>query len=99
MFVGSLRAVVNLRLLVLASAALVGAVLCSTMVWRTSSALFAGTTTNTSNSWATGTVSLSDDAAGTALFSSATDGGLSGGQSITKCIKVTYGGSITSGTS
>jgi hypothetical protein len=75
----------------------VGSVLCGTMVWRTSSALFSGTTGNASNSWATGSVSLTDDDSGTALFATGTDGNLTGGQTVTKCIKVTYGGSLTSG--
>lgn len=87
------------RFLVPVIGVLVGVLLCSTMIWRTSSALFSGTTSNPSNSWATGTVSLSDDASSTALFSNGTDGTLTGGQTLTKCIKVTYTGGVTTGVS
>jgi hypothetical protein len=93
------RAASRSRLLVPVAGAVIGATLCSTMVWRTSSALFSGTTANPSNSWATGGVSLSDDSSGTAMFTSGGDGNLTGGQVLTKCIKVTYTGSITSGVS
>jgi hypothetical protein len=93
------RVAARTRWLVPVACATAGAALCSTMVWRTSSALFSGTTSNSSNSWATGGVSLSDDSSSTALFNSGTDGLLSGGQTLTKCIKVTYTGSVTSGVS
>jgi hypothetical protein len=87
------------RFLLPVAGLLLGVTLCSTMIWRTSSALFSGTTSNPTNSWATGNVSLSDDASSTALFNSATDGTLTGGQTLTRCIKVTYTGGVTSGVS
>jgi len=98
---GALRAVLAGRLstIGIVAAALAGVVLCSVMVLRTSAAMFSGSTGNPSDSWATGTVALSDDDAGTALFSSAADGLLTGGQVLTRCIVVRYDGSLTSGTS
>lgn len=74
-------------------AVLVGVVLAATMVLRTTDALFTATTDNPSNSWTTGTVVLSDDDGGSALFSSGTDGSLTGGQVLTRCIVVRYDGS------
>lgn len=74
-------------------AAVAGVALCSTIVLHTSKAMFAGSTDNPSNSWSTGTVALSDDDSGTALFSSA-DGPLTGGTVLTRCIIVTYDGTL-----
>lgn len=63
------------------------------LVWQASTAAFSGTTANGSNSWSTGTVSLSDDDASSAMFSAT---GLRGGNTGNRCITVTYGGSVTS---
>jgi hypothetical protein len=76
-------------------AVVAGVALAATMVLRTTDALFTATTDNPSNSWTTGTVVLSDDDGGTALFSSGTDGTLTGGQVLTRCIVVRYDGSTT----
>ena len=64
------------------------------LVMRVSSAGFSASTTNGSNSWQTGSVSLTDESGGTAMFNAAA---LDGGQSVIKCIAVTYAGSFTTG--
>jgi hypothetical protein len=81
-----------------AAALLAGVALSATMVLRTSEGLFVGGTDNPGNSWTTGTVALSDDAA-TALFSTGSDGLLTGGQVLTRCIVVRYDGTLTGATS
>ncbi|MGH3265710.1 MAG: hypothetical protein ACRDNS_27375 [Trebonia sp.] len=67
-------------------------------MYQASYAAFTATTTNPANSWAAGSVSLADSqggdssgAVGTALFSAA---GLTPGSTGTKCIKVTYNGTV-----
>jgi hypothetical protein len=65
----------------------------SLLVVRASSAAFSAQTDNPSNSWATGAVALSDDdggGAGSAMFDVT---GMIPGDTITKCIAVTYAGS------
>ena len=70
--------------------------LVSMMVLRTSSAAFSGTTENAGNSWDAGTVTLTDDGGGSALFTAT---GMVPGDTSTQCIEVTYTGSVdTSGT-
>jgi hypothetical protein len=64
------------------------------IVLTASHAAFRGTATNSSDAWAAGRVSLSDDDGGTALFT-ATD--LKPGTTGSKCIRVSYDGSLTSG--
>jgi hypothetical protein len=61
------------------------------MVWQSSYAAFSGTTRNSGNSWSTGTVSLTDDDAGSARFQVANMTPLS---TDTKCIKVTANASV-----
>ncbi|MFN8052558.1 MAG: hypothetical protein U0Q22_14020 [Acidimicrobiales bacterium] len=62
----------------------------SAIVWSSSSAAFSATTSNPGNSWSTGTVGLSDDAASAAMFSVPS---LLPGDTGSKCIKLTYTGS------
>ncbi|GLY00505.1 MULTISPECIES: hypothetical protein [Actinoplanes] len=81
------------------AAVVAGTGLGMTMMLRTSQAMFSGGTDNQSDSWQTGTVALSDDDAGVALFSSGADGLLTGGQVLTRCIVVKYDGTLTSNTS
>jgi hypothetical protein len=69
-----------------------GLLAASAVVWHTSQAAFTGTTSNAANSWAAGTVSLTDDDAAAAMFNAT---GLVPGSTGTKCITVTYGGSVT----
>ena len=62
----------------------------SGVVVHSSSAAFKATTENAGNSWAAGTVKLSDDDSGSALFA---ESNLVPGNGGTKCIVVTYTGS------
>lgn len=75
----------------------VGVLAGTTLVWQTSSATFSDSTSS-GGGWSAGSVTVSDDDAGRAVFSTEQDGLLVGGQSVTRCIKVTYTGSIVSGT-
>lgn len=58
-----------------------------------SRAAFTGTTDNSGNSWAAGTVSLTDDDTGLVMFNAA---GLKPGDVLDNCIVVTYGGNLAS---
>lgn len=64
------------------------------MVVRSSGAVFTASDSNTANSMATGTVGLTDSAAGAALFDSSLLGNLDGGQAVTRCITVTYASNL-----
>ena len=75
------------------TAAVMGALGSSFIVWSASDAAFSGTTTNAGNSVTAGVVSVSDDDAGTALFNVT---GAVPGSPQTRCINVTYTGSTTS---
>ena len=59
------------------------------LVIGTSRAAFFDTTQNTGNSFSTGTVAISDDDSGSAMFSAS---GLVPGDSVTECITVQYDG-------
>jgi hypothetical protein len=76
-------------------AVVAGAGLCTALVVHTTEAMFSGGSSNDSDSWTTGTVALSDDDNGTALFDSAADGALTGGQTLTRCLVVRYDGTLT----
>lgn len=69
-----------------------GVVLVSGMVLQVSSAAFTGETSNSNNSWAAGTVSLTDDDNGQALYASQAD--IVPGYTQTRCIEVSYTGSV-----
>ena len=71
----------------------VGMVASSLLVWQASNAAFSDTTENPGNSWASGTVELSDDDNNTAMFNV---DGLEPGKTGTNCIQVTYTGSLES---
>jgi hypothetical protein len=60
------------------------------MVYRATSAAFTASTTNTANSWAAGTVTITDGASGV-LFNVSN---LKPNDSASKCIVVSYGGSL-----
>jgi hypothetical protein len=77
---------------VLFAVALVG-----TLLFRTTSSLFSSPTDNPGNSWATGSVTLGDDDSGTAMFTTAGNGLLTGGQTLVNCIEVDYTGISTTG--
>lgn len=79
----------------LAVAAVLVAVLGSGLiVWSASDAAFSATTTTPAARWAAGSVELTDDDGGTALFTAA---GLKPGRSIVNCVAVTYAGSVPAG--
>lgn len=68
--------------------------LVSMLVMHVSSAAFSATTTNGTNSWATGSITLTDDdggGAGSAMFNVT---GMLPGTTVTKCIVVTYQGAV-----
>lgn len=69
-----------------------GVALVSGMVLQVSSAAFTGTTENAGNSWTAGTVTLTDDDAGAAMFASTAQ---APGDTETQCLMVTYGGNVT----
>ncbi len=69
-----------------------GVVLVSGMVLQVSSAAFTGETSNSGNSWAAGSVTLTDDDAGVALYASQAD--IVPGYTQTRCIEVSYTGSV-----
>jgi hypothetical protein len=64
------------------------------MVTRTSAALFGSSVENENNSWATGSVVLAGEDSATAMFRTAVDGQLTGGQTLQKCMKLTYTGTL-----
>jgi hypothetical protein len=79
------------------AAAAVSLALVSLLVLRVSSAAFSAQTTSPGNSWATGQIDLSDDdgdGAASAMFDVT---GMLPGDTVTKCITVTYTGSVDPG--
>ncbi len=75
-------------------AAVFAALLIALFVGRASSAAFTDTTENPDNSFAAGTIVLTDDDAGAALFTMPNTTTVPGSTS-TQCITVTYSGSVT----
>ena len=80
-----------LPLPVLAVAVVVGFALTALAVVRASSAAFTATTVNGADTWNVGTVVLTDDDAGVAMFTAT---GLKPSATGSKCILVTYNGSL-----
>jgi hypothetical protein len=74
-------------------AVLAGVVSSGAMVWSASNAAFSGTTVNPSNSWSAGTVTMTDDDIGVAMFTAT--GLTPNSSSLVKCIVVTYSGTVT----
>ncbi len=74
-------------------AAPLGVALSATLVWSSSQSAFSGTTVNPGNALTAGSVSLTDDDTGTAMFSVT---GLKPGSTGSRCIQVTYAGSLAS---
>lgn len=62
---------------------------------RVSEAGFSATTDNPGDAWSSGTVILTDDDTGAAMFATATDGLLDGGSTQANCLTVTYNGTLT----
>lgn len=72
----------------------VGVVAASLLVWQTSGAVFTSTTENAGNSFAAGTVTLTDDDLDSALFSYS---GWVPTDTATNCVEVTYAGTAEPG--
>lgn len=66
-------------------------VLLTVLTVTRSNAAFSATTSNTGDSFATGSVTLVDDDAGSTLFAAT---GMSPGNPVVECIEVTYAGSL-----
>jgi hypothetical protein len=75
------------------SSAPVAVLLAGLMVWQGSNAAFTADTRNTGNSWETGSVSISDDDGGAAMFQIQNVGPMASGN---KCIAVTASTSMPS---
>lgn len=71
----------------------VAIVVSGALVWQSSYAAFSSTTNNPTSNWTTGTVALSDDDSGSALFTAT---GLKPGSTSEKCILVTSTGTLAS---
>ncbi|MET8151527.1 hypothetical protein ACIBSW_20185 [Actinoplanes sp. NPDC049668] len=69
-----------------------GIAVSSGVMWQASSAAFTATTSNSADAWNAGTVALSDDDTNTAMF---TANNLRPGSTGSKCIKLTYNGSLS----
>jgi hypothetical protein len=74
------------------AAALLSLLMVSVLVVTASRAAFSDTTDNAANSWAAGTVTITDDDSGSAMFSVTA---MKPGQTVTNCIAVTYSGTLT----
>jgi hypothetical protein len=79
------------RTQLLALATPLGIIASGALVWQSSYSAFTATTNNPSNTFSAGTVSLTDDDTGSAMFNAT---GLKPGSTGTACIKVTYNGSL-----
>lgn len=81
------------RLATIASAiaAPVGVVTAAALIWSSSNAAFSASTRNSGNAWATGTVAISDDDAGSARFQVTN---MLPGQTDTRCIAVTANATV-----
>jgi hypothetical protein len=77
---------------IVTSAVVVGMVSSGCLVWQASQAAFSDTTENPANTWDAGTVIIGDDDSGTAMFTAT---GLKPGSTGTKCLAVTYTGTLT----
>jgi hypothetical protein len=75
----------------LIAAVLLGLLGSGCLIWQTSHAAYSANTQNGPDSWTTGTLTLTDDDGGTALF---TASGLRPGSTGTRCIVVTSTGSL-----
>jgi hypothetical protein len=78
----------------IAIVALLGVFGASGIVWQASNAAFTATTSDGVNTFSAGTVALTDNDTGTALFNASN---LKPGSTGTACIRVTYSGSLTAG--
>jgi len=74
-----------------AVAVVVGLVGSGGLVWQGTNAVFSSTTSNATNTWTAGSVTLSDDDSSAAMF---TTTGLVPGNTGSNCITVTYSGNV-----
>lgn len=74
-----------------AAATPVAVIAAAALIWQSSYAAFSGTTRNSGNDWATGSVTLTDDDAGASRFQI---GSMTPMASGTQCIKVTSNASV-----
>ena len=72
--------------IVIAAATPVAILAASALIWTASNGAFSSTTRNSGNAWATGSVALTDDDAGSARFQVS---GMTPGDTDSKCITVT----------
>jgi hypothetical protein len=86
---GSARPSRRARRLCLAAAAAVALVLAAALVWRSAYAAFTDSTPTYVTTWSTGTVAITDDDAGSAVFTAT---GLRPGAAQTRCVTVTSTG-------
>ena len=75
-----------------AGAALLSLLVVSFMVMRTSTAAFNASTENATNNWAAGSVVLTDNDSGAAMFTTANSSNMVPGDVRTRCINVNYEG-------
>ena len=78
------------------AAPLVGLAVAVALVWQSSYAAFSATTDNGVNNWAAGSVTITDNDSGTAMFNLTDDGQLKPGSTRTRCIEVSKTGSLAS---
>lgn len=83
----------RIGLLATVATAVAGLVASGVLVWHASYSAFSATTANPTNNWTAGTVALTDDDGGSALF---TVTNLKPGSTGTKCIVVTSNASLAS---
>ena len=72
----------------------VGLVLSVALTASSTYAAFSASSENTGNSWQTGSVVLTDNDSGAALFASAADTGLTPGLPRSRCIRLDYTGDV-----
>lgn len=70
----------------------VGLAASGVLVWQASYSAFSGTVNNTGNTFAAGTMTLTSDQPSTAMFATGTN--LKPGDTVTRCITITYGGNL-----
>lgn len=88
------RASKQSRLRLAFGAGMAGLVVHGLMLWTGTSAAFTASTSNPTNAWNAASVAISDDDAGTAMFTAT---GLTPGSTGSKCITVTYNGNVAAG--
>lgn len=81
---------------VVAAAVVLGLLTSGALVWQASTAAFTATTNNSANTWTAGSIALSDNDSGSALFLSASYPNLKPGSTDYKCIDVTFTGNVLS---